>query len=254
MKSDDGGVTFAQSDDFTIGGTTACFAPGMSRGGDGAINAGGLCGGSRFMRRSADDGLSWSTIMLVPIPMASAIVAHGSAADGTLWFTGAEATWVVRRRDTDGDIAVDDTFELAPGESSTPRWLTVGSRVYVGGTATDAADVQHAVVRGRYANGDWETIDDVPSAAAGTQLVQSADGTLIYLAVIGGADLTSAITRRSEDGGVTWDTIDTYALSGLGSTVASDLAVDPGGNLYSVYGADDGAGVRHWLVRRMDCL
>jgi hypothetical protein len=188
--------------------------------------------------------------------MASALVPHGAMADGTVFFTGPEGGWVVRRVDSMGMVTIDDSFQYVADKPQAQFRLRVGSRVYVSGGAVDANDQGHAIVRARDSVGTWSTIDDVDGVGPAltiTRMLEHPSGALVYLHSSSAGGANEAITRISNDGGQTWQNIDTYAYAAGQPTNPTDIAVDPQGNVYSTYAADDGTTTSRWVVRKMDC-
>jgi hypothetical protein len=64
---------------------------------------------------------------------------------------------------------------------------------------------------------------------------------------------SSWIVRRSQNGGATWATVDTYRLASLNFAIANGIGADSQGNLYVVGHANapyGQSGYAHWIVRK----
>jgi hypothetical protein len=255
LASSDGGATFTTADDHVVDSMSPCYAPALTTGGDGQLYSAGMCAGSGKYVRSSPDGLAWTTAHTTSLGSPSALLFVAATADGSAWHGSPGGAWSVVHGEPSSIVSVDGTFELAPGKPASVWAVSAsGARVYAGGRATDGVDVEHTVLRRRDAAGAWSTLDDVTVAAGGAgtwPLTRPLEigGALVYLVNGEGG----AITRRSDDDGQSWQTIDTFALQGGQPTGAADLAADAQGNLYAAYAAEDAGGVTHWIVRKMSC-
>ena len=174
---------------------------------------------SWLVRRSLDNGNTWSTVDLLQPP--TGYGAHGYAvvgdSSGNVYVAGnttilvgsgrnstSVSQWLVRRSSDVGNTwSTVDAFSYVSGKSSVVSAIgkdSTGNPVATG-TATDSSGNQHWLVR-RLMQGTWQTVDD-------------------------------------------------YQLApGQKEAFGCGVVTDAAGNLLVAGGANDSAGVTHWIVRR----
>ncbi len=130
-----------------------------------------------LVRRSTDGGRTWATVddyQENAIGGPNTTVATGITADsaGNLYAVGegqlTTNDWIVRKSTNGGATwTIDDDFTLSPGVAGgTIAWeieTDTSGNVYVVGTASDAKNTQHSIVRTN-AGGTWSTVDDFQPA------------------------------------------------------------------------------------------
>ncbi len=126
--------------------------------------------------------------------------------------------------------------------------------VFVAGYARNPTTQQddHLVRRSADAGTTWSSLQDPAAFTEVKDIAVSGDGNTIFL--VGCAPNASGsannwIVSRSTDGGVTWSTVDQFALAGSNNR-ANAITADAAGNLYVVGQADAGSNHTTWIVRR----
>lgn len=220
-----------------------------------------------LVRRSTDGGASFSTTDDYALNTGKNAAAFGAADDaaGNLYVAGygfeANDTrhWIVRRS-TDGGAT----------------WQTGDDFVYAGGTRSEAADIVEiggamvAVGFGRDASGPrwlarrsaaggaggWTTTDNFQLAAGFDALASgvaaASDGKTVYVAGSATNDKGAAfwIVRKSDDGGMSWRTVDQYRHADNREARAYAVYVDRGGAVYVMGDGLEVTGRYSWVVRR----
>jgi hypothetical protein len=176
---------------------------------------------------------------------------------------GAKNSWVTRQSiDQGATWTVVDDFTLG-GAIGQPTSVATdsGGNVYVAGFALPASGYEQWIIRkGTPTVGgmNWTTVDQLASSAGG----EVARGVVCHPAagvfaigqtvVTGKKTSTSVWTvRRSQDGGVTWQTVDTYSLNSSQQAWGNGLGIDEAGNLYAVGTAGNSTkGFYDWIVRK----
>jgi hypothetical protein len=221
-SSDAGNTRSAPLDDFVYQGVTrATYVGGVIADGMGNLYAAG-CSGIEYLtsrwlvRRSTDNGLTWSTV---------------------------------------DDFSLGGLRNVAQGIAA-----DAAGNVYVVGlasTSTSSYGIYEWVVRKGVNGTSWSTVDDF-----GPGTSSQACGVIVHpsgaVYVTGNSLITSGktsfqawTTRRTLDGGASWQTVDTFQLGN--SSVAHGLGVDLQGSLYAVGNAFEtvrGKTRSHWIVRR----
>ncbi|MCC6822720.1 MAG: hypothetical protein V9H26_02095 [Verrucomicrobiota bacterium] len=249
--------TFAQStwqtvDDYQYAPGKAAINRGVAASADGTLfvaGAGADAAGVNHgvVHRSLDGGVTWDMVLDVPSVNLLRIAINPL---GEVLAVGTQSVikgkWVTYRS-SDGGLTwlLADQFQFSSGGQATAWSVTADTaRIYVSGTARDAKNVDHWVVR-RSADGGltWTTADNLPlqGATASIGITVTPSGSVIAVGY------TAAVwtVRRSTDGGNTWATVDKFKLGNYMS-VAKGITADANGNLY-VTGS---AGKGHWITRK----
>jgi len=187
-------------------------------------------GTSRYVvRRSSDDGASFTTIHDAPLGEFWVEPSIAAARDGTLYVAlslgdAFEDTSLVVRRSADGGATWSeiDRYRLAPSASAQATGIGVDAagNVYVGGHARDAAGKRHAIVRKSVDGGAaWTTVEDF-QATTGQSTLATAFG-VSPAGAVAWAGMARAetgvvtwIVRASTDRGAAWATLDDRTLTG----------------------------------------
>jgi hypothetical protein len=166
--------------------------------------------------------------------------------------------WIVRRGGTNAVWTTVDDFSLAPATPAmNPGGVSVGSKIWVaGGAAAMGGGSNRWIVRSAEMPGDtWTTVADLPIDGEGASSVYEDGAGALTVAgthtVTGDPKPYRAVTRRSTDGGKTFQVLDELAYEA--GVFMSGGTPDKEGNLYATgigLGAD---GRKHWLLRRMKC-
>lgn len=179
----------------------------------------------------------------------------GTVLDGT------DVEHRIVRRSTNGGASwsVVDDYQLSAGKASYGGAIVISASgtLYTSGSATDASDLRHWIVRRSTDGGtSWSTLDDYQLSSSHNAL-----GGAVYLAPLSGhlfvvgnandaSDLTHWIVRRSTDGGTSWSTVDDFQLSSTWHSAGRSIVEDRFGNLYAAgYGYDAQLKGR-WIVRK----
>ncbi len=167
--------------------------------------------------------------------------------------------WLVRRSSDGGATwSTVDVYQLVAGEIAEARAVfAAAGGVYVSGMASDGVAL-HWIVRGSRDGMTWSTLDnyqlDPAGAAIADAVIADGDGRLYAAGGVFEGPSTYWIIRTSADGGLTWNTSDTYRLVPDHNAGVSGLAVDAWGQVFAVGTARDAADSGHWIVRRLGCL
>jgi hypothetical protein len=231
------------------------------------------------VRKSSDSGLHWSNAG-DPYQYATGqwIDATGFAADdsGNIYVAGwsraqtivgsgkhttTQTTihWLVRKSADGGQTwtLVDDVT----GASAAGAGFVPGAGVFVVG-APYASSSSWMVRRSLDAGATWSTVGS-PFAGAAKAVGSDSQGN-IY--VVGSQSITITtktqplttssysvwVTRKSSDGGNTWQTVDALTYAPNQTSAAIGIGHDSAGNVVVVGGASDAQGKRHWIVRTPD--
>jgi hypothetical protein len=261
LRSTDGAATFEQVDDFFVDAANPCWGNNVASGPDGAIYGSSWCfasTGSRWIvRKSSDQGESWSTVLDFAGGASAVVVVDVSQAD-EVYVAGQHPEWHVHQRTAQGAWSGIDDYSLASGKGALPTHVRALSRTYVLGVARDAGDVPHYLVR-RRDGGTWTTLDDVASpivsslGGSGGVHEDGSGAIIVTHGVPDASDVVHAITRRSDDDGASWQTVDDYQYASGKPTRGGSLRADSAGNLYAVFEGVDAADKGHWLVRKLAC-
>lgn len=217
-----------------------------------------------FLRRSADQGLSWTNLDdragITHGASAQAVATNGAGdlfVSGWNFDNGSHYRCQVRRQlaGTSTWTMVDD-FQLTPLGACLPRALVVAKgHVFVAMQAVDANNTAHWLIRRSSDNGaTWSTVDDLVMDGVCHPRGMAWDHKL-ELFVTGKClvgDSYRWVTRRSNDLGATWVTEDVFQLHAGMTTYSNGIDADDRQNVYAVGFGSDGTR-NHWLVRRRIC-
>jgi hypothetical protein len=176
----------------------------------------------------------------------------------------ATRSWFVRRSSDGGNTW--STCDLFNAGGTVPLAMSIaadgaGNLFAVGGgtTSTKSGSYEHWVVRKANPDGTgWATVDSSPRGGSATDVATGPGGEVYVVGWTSGSDKTSTshfITRRSADGGATWQTSDDYVGPGqtsTGSSAGNAVAVDADGNVIAAGNAraSSSTGSR-WMVREL---
>lgn len=218
-----------------------------------------------IVRKSADHGATWSVVDDFEYVANSNTVVAGMTSDGlnNLYLVGSAS-----------NAGVNHMFVRKSGDHGL-TWSTVDDFVYVGGLGNDYSGVVadnfgnvFAVGTGQTTSGlyrllirkssdqgkTWATVDDYAygmGANSGSAITVDLKGNIYAFGEGAGVNgLSTWFTRKSSDHGATWATVDDYVYPGSVSATPYGAGVDLAGNVYSVGGTRDSAGVQHYLVRK----
>jgi hypothetical protein len=255
-KSTDGGTSWEIVEAFQYETGFPSYAGSIEIDPSGTIFALGNTGSSEgvrwLVRRSADAGASWVNDLDFQLAAGKLCFPRGLAIDagGAVYASGncndaADVShWVVRRRDASGTWSTLD--DQSPGSAS---GIYAGERVIVAGNLN-----QHWTVRGTSASSQtFATLDDYTSSGNPSAGAPWQDGSGA-ITVIGTETFSGKprwITRRSTDGGASWDPIDDFGFEA--GVYHTKLSSDAAGVLYASGIGLAASGPTHWLVRRMAC-
>jgi hypothetical protein len=277
-KSSDNGMSWGNVDDFVmLAGTlgemhTKPYALGLD--GSGGIYAGGGTetgsGGKDVMliRKSSDDGLSWSTTQKTLIFSGgySRVSALGTDREGNIFSVGrayepyrtpyTNYHWIVQRSANSGATwtTVDD-YQLSPGEASFAKGFAQDSSgsLFVVGSSRYAPNSRWIVRRSSNSGSSWGTVDDFQCAPGYQSEANAVAADRIgNVYVVGTCSNNGSfmhwIIRKSTDGGKSWATVEDLHLPNRHS-IPSSIVTDELGKVYvagSMPGVD---GLWKWIVR-----
>jgi hypothetical protein len=281
MKSSDGGASWgiveafndmSLSTTFRAIGTDAAgnvYATGLSM----TVNNSKGQSGYWVVRKSSDQGTTWSTVDRFALPNNSYSIASaggfGRDSLGNLYVVGTATVtqagsqishWIVRKSSNAGiSWATVDDFLYGTGATPGPTGIIcTSSGVFVsGGGYKDYSvgklkgSVVHWLVR-RSTNGGatWTTVDDYSylqnqANGAFARAITADPAGNIYAFGNGATDSSHSrwLARKSSDNGATWSVVDDFLFQN-DTCFAAAAGVDASGNIYAVGGARN-----HWLVR-----
>ena len=289
-RSTDGGVTWTLQDrvDSGVGGKAHCRA--VLAAPSGEIYAAGVTATNQgaggwvwLVRKSSDDGATWTTVDSVWDYSAKEARATGRSAKGSVFVAGllnasfgAEGggVWAVRRSTDNGVTwATVDSYQTAPGLAA-EAWGIAADKtgaIYVAGMAKGRADggnklVNQWVVRRSFDDGNtWSVVDNLTLGPGAVNSYSTLSGpTAITVDASGGIFVCGYMTAldhsqhwlvrkgvASSDGGIDWSTIDNYQMTLGRSARANGVVSDGQGDIYVAGRAADTAGREHWIIRRL---
>jgi hypothetical protein len=209
-----------------------------------------------YVRKSANRGATWTTVDLYQYVAGSIWAdATGFTADnagniyvvGGAYDTSMKRHWLVRKSSNGGETwtNVDDAMitNLASSAAFVP-----GVGIFVAG---DPGTLGWSVRFSANAGATWANVDAPFPTGAGAWSVASDYQGNVY--VTGSTPVTAAysewVTRKSSNGGQTWQTVDTYTLAPDKSAVGHGLGVTAAGTIVAVGQANDASGTTHWIAR-----
>jgi len=273
VSSADGGSTWSGDlDDFVYPGSTTRHDNGIV-----ADSAGNLYVAGRYyfstgnfhqyVRRSADGGGTWVTVDDVAVgnSIVSPLGAGGITADaaGNVYVIERPVgAWTIRKGIGGTNFTTVDTFQSS-GSTAFGVFAHPTAGVFAAGygqTVVKKNSSQAWIVRRSLDGGaTWSTVDAYQassgSAAEGCGIGADANGNIYVVgrAVVPyrGSSINHWIVRKSTNGGVSWSTVEDYALFTSGNQVALGFAADSNGNLFVAgwASAGTGTGPYYWIVR-----
>ena len=155
-------------------------------------------------------------------------------------------------------LIIVDTFHLSPTKLASPVGLTYDhyDHLFAAGTATDASNLKHWIVRRSDDLGlTWTTVDDFSLDAAHDSQAMAISTDLNETIIVAGTSIDAAgnshwIVRELTPGQFVWETMDDIGgLNAFTNATARAIAYDPVGYVY-VSGSVATGGVDQWFVRR----
>jgi len=223
-----------------------------------------------YVRKSSNGGVTWTTVDLYQYASGSYpwADATGFTADnsGNIYVVGGaydaamKRHWLVRKS-TDGGqtwaLADDEMIGNLPSSAA----FVPGVGIFVAG---DPGTIGWTVRRSLDGGATWATVDAPFSSGAGAWSVASDSLGNIY--VVGSESVTATtttkpaktvtysawVTRKSANGGATWQTVDSYTLAPYESAVGHALGVTAAGTVVAVGQANDASGTAHWIARELN--
>jgi len=284
MSSADGGITWSSPlDDFT-GPILGDYPRYLAVSSDSAENlyAAGTYSDSSdpnftdhwFVRRSADGGVSWSTVDDVApfsgswFNQANAIAADASGnvyVAGFLNTTSTSDAWIVRKSVGGTSFNTVDSLPSSGIIGATAIFVHPTAGIFVAGQANvvvKGVTVRAWIVR-RSANAGatWQTVDTFYGTKGATyyfgraySVGADAHGNLYVAGSLAipykGSAVWEWVVRKSTNGGNSWSTVDTYQLAPGANSLAAGFVADSNGNLYVAgSGSTTRNGADNWIVR-----
>ena len=223
------------------------------------------------VRKSTDAGATWPTTLQDSAANFVEVRGVAVSSDGnTIFLVGCAKTttgtsnWIVRRSNDGGQTwATADQFTLGGSGNTRANAITsdTAGNLYVVGQADAGSNHLSWIVRRSQDGGTtWSTVDTISGGAAASyanSVFVSPTGNIFVAGLIPGGKkgtIGQWTVRRSQDGGNTWSTVDSYQLNTAYDADATSLGTDAAGNLYAVGWADTrgsaSLGVDHWTVRK----
>lgn len=270
-------TTWSTVDDFDYANADLTQATDIATGPGGEIYAVGMAeldysNSLWLVRRSDDDGASWTTVDQYRHPTAEVegrarADAVAIAPDGTVYVGGRaeverEERGVIRRSiDGGANWTTVDEIPAPDNDSYAVVSLAVGSggRVFAGlaDSQSDAAISARWTIRTSGDMGEnWEVADDVPAGVAlppytfgaVADMVVDAAGAVYASGSLNDGETSRWLVRRSVDDGESWSTILDYGLSDGRTASGTGIGVTPDGEIVTS-GIVAGNGPARWLLR-----
>jgi tetratricopeptide (TPR) repeat protein len=242
----------------------------------------GYGGWAWLVRKSSDDGESWTTVdtvfdrQSVHTPMAIGFGPKGSVfVAGKLHgdITERHGVWTVRRSlDGGATWATVDSYQAAPDHGAVAIGIAVDPSgiVYVAGMASGMAEGglmtdQWVVRRSADGGATWVTIDDLEIGRRKPENFSALSGPMAMAIAPSGAILVCGymtppdnivrwLVRQgvpSPNGAIHWTTIDNYQMVPGKFSRTNCVTTDKLGNIYVTGRAADASATHHWLTRRL---
>jgi hypothetical protein len=266
-KSVDGGATWTTLEGVDPDSMQPVGGSGLVVDPAGVLFTVGVQGGQRVVWRSDDGGETFSRLddaITIPTTIPCNTGAIAREADGTLYTVAScdDTGWLVRRGEDSGATwSTASTFQLATGKPARSGEVFVDAmgRPFTAGQAHDALDVNHWVVRGPDAQGNWATLDDYQLGQDAHAAAASLGGRTRLFAVGAAAtalpDFTGShwIVRSQDPTTRAWSTADDFAPSMTATSWAMAIYEDPAGALLVAgYVDETGTGANSAVARRSD--
>ena len=180
-----------------------------------------------MIEKSSDGGATWATVDLFQTTVTTGYNAITSDWLGNLYAAANGGAWYVNSS-VDGG-ATWDTLDILP-RYSIPRGIAADAdgNVYVAGNVTTSRT--WLVTKGTLLGSIWTTADAfLPSGGASANAVFCHPTAGVFVTGNAGSRWT---TRRSRDGGATWQTVDSLGFSSASS--GNGIGADAQGNIYVV--------------------
>lgn len=221
-----------------------------------------------IIRKSIDEGLSWTTVDDYQLTTGNGPVAPAKIAfiNGTLYAVGSAYNssgyprWIARRSVDNGVTwSTIDNWSLSGGLgniSATDIVVDSANNIYVAGSAADGALVSHAIVRKSTDGGSsWSVISDyqlaVGKSTTAAKISIDSNGSL-YTAGQGTDSANSRfwLVRKSTDSGSTWSIVDSFQWFSGKEASASSIHITSSNEIYIVGQAQNNSSSPFWFVRK----
>jgi hypothetical protein len=219
-----------------------------------------------YVRKSSNRGATWTTVDLYQYVSGSIWAdATGFCADnsGNIYVVGGaydaniKRHWLVRESSDGGQTWANVDDAMISNVASSAAFVP-GVGIFVAG---DPGTIGWTVRFSSNGGETWATVDAPFPAGAGAWSVASDSLGNVY--VTGSEPVTGAtttkppktvtysawVTRKSANGGATWQTVDSYTLAPCESAVGHALGVTAAGAVVAVGQANDASGTTHWIAR-----
>lgn len=272
-KSTDNGTTWNPVDIFSLDGDSISDAKSIAFDASGNIYVAGSASDRQgsyhwMIRKSTDDGNTWSTILDFQAEagyMASAkgiiisgfgkILTVGSAYDSS---SGAGSKWLVLQLNTDGSgLNVLNSYFQSTGYTAIAESITEDSsnNLYVSGSASSAMGTSWTVRKSSDGGATWTNVDSYRPATGyffTSKKIKVDNLGNIYAVGFGsfGLPYSSCLVRVSSDGGSTWNVSDQYNPYSGKNCTAFNLEMDSSSNVYVTASALDFSNVTNLFVRK----
>lgn len=259
-------TAWAIVDDFTVGQSGAAL--GLAATDTGVVFTAGTGNDlaavpHAYVRRTLDGGVSWSTVLDLPVNgTATAWATTVGHYSGLVFATAilrspinsTRNDWVTFRSADGGTTWTKVDVVSASNFKANPYAVVedAAGRVFVGGHLGDSKNADHFVIRRSLDGGTtWATVDD--QAPAGVNWVTSLTAT--PSGVFAAGYLRNVWTvRRSTNGGTTWNTVDSFQPGGTASwSHTGGIAADANGILFVTGQAQvlvNKVLETHWITRK----
>ncbi len=273
-KSLDGGASWIVVDDFAYAATFISMPNSIhiDNSGNIFVAGDGLDSSNVFhwlVRKSSDNGLSWSTVDDYILAAgkdsnASAIIADSIGTLYTVGFaedSGGKSFWVVRKSsDLGATWGTVDSFQYIATRNALAQGVAVNNSGHIFVTGYGLETSWNHVITRRSTDGGatWAIIDDYLYSASGHNYSYAV--TLNNLGDIftagygkGPSSALGWTIRKSSDNGATWSNVDYYGYVAGSQAIAKSIAYDPINKvLFSSGSASSGdtLNLNHWIVRK----